>query len=147
MRDLEVQAWELYMSTQSIVFLILNISEISDNMYIRMLLEKSESFLLVRFVKYTLQSMYSYIQFLVLLEAENSCLLTKQCSKYSYICVFILPKQQQTFLLENFHNLEMVGDRKLHSPPLFLHPPPWVMRRGGLSHFSERLYKDGLRSN
>ena len=54
MRDLEVQAWELYMSTQSIVFLILNISEISDNMYIRMLLEKSESFLLVRFVKHTL---------------------------------------------------------------------------------------------
>ena len=70
-------------------------SEILDNIYISVFLVNSESVLLLAFVKYMLYSHFTenYI-FLYFLEAKNPCFMTKNCSKSSYICVFILSKKQ-----------------------------------------------------
>ena len=52
------------------------------------------------------------------LEAKNPCFVTKDCSKSSYICVFILSKKQHNWFYKNLHNLRMVGRRKLPDPSL-----------------------------
>ena len=56
--------------------------------------------------------------FLYFLEAKNLCFMTKNCSKSSYICVFILPKKQHNWFYKNLHNSGMVGRRKLPDPSL-----------------------------
>ena len=50
------------------------------------------------------------------LEAKNPCFVTKNCSKYFYICVFILSRKQYNCLQKDFHNSRMVGRRKLSDP-------------------------------
>ena len=52
------------------------------------------------------------------LEAKNPCFVTKNCSKSSYISVFILSKKQHISFYKNVHNSGMVGRRKLHDPSL-----------------------------
>ena len=56
--------------------------------------------------------------FLYFLEAKNPCFVTKNCSKSSYICVFILSKKQHNWFYKNLHNSGMVGRRKLPDPSL-----------------------------
>ena len=75
---------------------VLDMPAIMDNIYICVFLVNSESVLLLAFIKQTLQLLYSFIvlYFLYILEAKNPCFVTKNCSKSSYICVFILPKKQ-----------------------------------------------------
>ena len=67
-------------------------SEILDNIYILVLLVNSEIVLRLAFVKYTLQLLYLKLYFLYFFEAKNFCFGTKYCSKSSYICVYICPK-------------------------------------------------------
>ena len=57
--------------------------------------------------------MYSILCCLVFLEAENSFIGTQKCPKSSDNCVLILSKKQQKWLIENFHNSGMVGNKKL----------------------------------
>ena len=42
--------------------------------------------------------------------------MTKNCSKSSYICVFILSRKQHSWFYKNLHNSGMVGRRKLSDP-------------------------------
>ena len=80
-------------------------------------LVNSESVLRLVFVKYILYSHFTQnCSFLYFLEAKNPCFVTKNCSKYSYICVFILPKKQRNWFYKNHHNSGMVGRRKLSGP-------------------------------
>ena len=51
--------------------------------------------------------------FLYFSEAKNPCFVTKNCSKSSYICIFILSKKQHNWFYKNLHNSGMVGRRKL----------------------------------
>ena len=44
--------------------------------------------------------MYSNCTFLYFLEAENPWVVTKNCSKSPYICVFILYKKTAELILE-----------------------------------------------
>ena len=57
--------------------------------------------------------MYSKLYFFVLLEAKNTCFVTKNYSKSSYIFAFILSKKQHNWFKKNFHKSGMVGRRKL----------------------------------
>ena len=54
-------------------------AKILDNVYIWVFLVKSESVLLLAFVKYMLYSHVLKALFFVLLEAKNTCLATKNC--------------------------------------------------------------------
>ena len=84
-----------------------------------MFLVNSESVLTLAVVKYIL---YSYFTqnciFLYLLEAKNPCFVTKNCSKSSYICVFVLSEKTAQLILQNLHNSRMVGRRELFDPSL-----------------------------
>ena len=62
--------------------------------YISVILVKSESVLLLVFVKYTLWPLYLKLFFLYFLEAKNPCFLTKNYSKSCYICVLIFSKNR-----------------------------------------------------
>ena len=68
--------------------------------------------------------------FLYFLEAKNPCFVTKNCSKSSYICAFILSKKQHNWFYKNLHNSGMVSRRKLPDPSLscifnaFFRKPP-----------------------
>ena len=92
-------------------------SKILGNIFIWVFLVNSESVLTLAFVKYIL---YSYFTqnciFLYLLEAKNPCFVTKNCSKSSYICVFVLSKKQHNWFYKNLHNSRMVGRRELLDP-------------------------------
>ena len=61
--------------------------------------------------------LYSYFTqkgiFMYFLEAKNPCFLRKNCSKSSYICVFISSKKPRNRFYENLHNSRMVSRRKL----------------------------------
>ena len=108
----------IYARSVNYIF-ILDISQILDNTYIWVLLVNSESILLLAFVKYML---YSHCTqnciFLVLLEAKSPCFVAENCSKSSYICVFILSKQQHNWLYKKLLNSGMVDRRKLLDPSL-----------------------------
>ena len=76
--------------------------EILDNVYIWVFLVNSESVLLLAFVKYMLYSHFTQnCIFLYFLDARNPCFVTKNCSKSSYICVFILSKKQHNCFYKN----------------------------------------------
>ena len=61
-------------------------------------LVNSESVLILAFVKYMLCDQFTEnCIFLYFLEAKNPCFVTKNCSKYSYICTFILSKKQHNW--------------------------------------------------
>ena len=66
--------------------------------------------------------LYSYFTqkgiFMYFLEAKNPCFLRKNCSKSSYICVFISSKKPRNRFYENLHNSRMVSRRKLLDPSL-----------------------------
>ena len=47
------------------------------------------------------------------LEAKNLCFVTKNFSKSSYICGFILSKKQHNWFYKDLHNSGMVGRGKL----------------------------------
>ena len=94
-------------------------SEILDNIYIWVFSINSESALLLALVKCMLCSHFTQnCIFLYFLEAKNPCFVTKNCSKSSYICVFILSKKQHNWFYTNLHNIGMVGCRKLPNPSL-----------------------------
>ena len=87
--------------------------------YIWVFLVNSESVLLLAFVKYMLYSHFTQnCIFLYFLEAKNPCFVTKNCSKSSYIWVFIFSKKQHNWFYKNLHNSGMVGRRKLPNPSL-----------------------------
>ena len=94
-------------------------SKILGNIFIWVFLVNSESVLTLAVVKYIL---YSYFTqnciFLYLLEAKNPCFVTKNCSKSSYICVFVLSEKTAQLILQNLHNSRMVGRRELFDPSL-----------------------------
>ena len=92
-------------------------SEILDNIYIWVCLVNSEIILLLAFVKYMFCSHFTQnCIFLYFLEAKNPCFVTKNCSKSSYICVFILSKKQHNWFYKNLHNSRMVYRKKLPDP-------------------------------
>ena len=73
---------------------VLDMSEILDNIYIWVFSINSKSVQLLPLVKYILFSHFTQnCIFLYFLEAKNSCFVTKNCWKSSYICVFILSKK------------------------------------------------------
>ena len=79
----------------------------------------SENVLLLALVKYMLCSHFTQnCIFLYFLEAKNPCFVTKNCSKSSYICVFIFSKKQHNWFYKNLHNSGMVGRRELPDPAL-----------------------------
>ena len=83
-------------------------SKILDNSYIWVLLVNSETVLLLTLVKYMLCSHFTQdCSFLYFLEAKNACFLTKNCWKYSYICVFIFSKKRRNSFHKNLHNSGM----------------------------------------
>ena len=94
-------------------------SEIFNNIHIWVFLVNSESVLRIAFVKYMLFSdCTENCTFLFyFLEASNLCFVTKNYSKFSYICVLTL-SQQRNWFLKSFHNSETVGRRKLTVPLL-----------------------------
>ena len=63
-----------------------------------------------------MQPLNSKLYFLYVLEPKSPGFLTKNCSKSSYICVFILSTKQHNWLLKSFHNSGIVGHRKLSDP-------------------------------
>ena len=90
-------------------------SEILDNIYIWVFLVNIESVLLLALVKYMLCSHFTqYCILLYLLEAKSPYFVTKNCWKFSYICVFILSIKRR----KNPPNSGMVGRRKLPDPSL-----------------------------
>ena len=90
-----------------------------DNIYIWVFLVNSESVLLLAFVNYMLYIDFAQnCIFLYILGAKNPCFATKNLSKPSCICVFILPQKQHNWSDKNLHNLGMVGRRKLPDPSL-----------------------------
>ena len=92
-------------------------SEILDNIYIWVFSINSEIVLLLALVKYMLCSHFTQnCIFLYFLEAKNPCFVTKNCSKSSYICVFILSKKQHNWFYKNLHNSRMVYRKKLPDP-------------------------------
>ena len=95
-------------------------SEILYNIYIWVLIVNSESDLNLAFVHVIccIAILLKTVFFLYFLEATNPCFLTKNCSKSSYICVFILSKKQHNWFYKNLHNSGMVGRRKLPDPSL-----------------------------
>ena len=98
---------------------ILDICKILDNIYIWVFLVNSESVLLLALVKYMLCSYFTrHCIFFYFLEAKNSCFMTNNCWKSSYICVFILSKNQRNWFHKNLHNSGMVRRRKLPYPSL-----------------------------
>ena len=69
-------------------------SKILDNIYISVILVNIESVLLLALVKYMSCSHFTQNCILLyFLEAKNPYFVTKNCSKSSYICVFILSKK------------------------------------------------------
>ena len=82
---------------------ILGMSEILDNIYIWVFLVNIESVLLLALVKCMLCSHFTQnCIFLYFLEAKNPCFVTKNCSKSSYICIFILLKKQHNWFHKNW---------------------------------------------
>ena len=55
---------------------------------------------------------------LYFLVAKDSSFMTKNCSKSSYICAFILPKKQHNSFYKHLHNSGMVVRRNLPNPSL-----------------------------
>ena len=80
----------------------MDISTIFDNIYIWVLLVNSECALLLALVKYILYSHFTQNDiFLYIFETKNPCFVTRNCSKFSYICVFILSKKQCIWFYKN----------------------------------------------
>ena len=94
-------------------------SEILDNIYIWVFLVNIESVLLLALVKYMLCSHFTQNCILLyFLEAKNPYFVTKNCWKFSYVCVFILSKKRRNCFPKNLHNSGMVGHRELPDPLL-----------------------------
>ena len=94
-------------------------SKILNNIYIWVSLVYSESVLFLAFVKYMLYSHFTQnCIFLYFFEGSNPRFVTKNCSKSSYICVYILSKKQHNWFYKNHHNSGMVRCRKLADPSL-----------------------------
>ena len=115
-------------------------SEILDNIYIWVFLVNIESVLLLALVKYMLCSHFTQnCIFLYFLEAKNPCFMTKNCSKSSYICVFILSKKQHNWLYKSFITQEwlVVESCPTHRwiPFLMLYRLVYNIR----SHFNELI--------
>ena len=55
---------------------------------------------------------------LYFLEDKNPYFVTKNCWKFSHICVFILSKKRRNWFHKNPHNSGTVGRRKLPDPSL-----------------------------
>ena len=97
----------------------MDITKILDNTYISVFLVNRASVLLLAFVKYMFYSDFTQnCIFMYFLKAKNSCIVTKNCSKFSYICAFILSKKQHNWFYKNLHNSRMVGRRKMPDPSL-----------------------------
>ena len=80
---------------------ILDMSEVLDKIYVWVFLINIESVLLFALVKYMLCSHFTQNCILLYsLEAKNPYLVTKNCWKSSYICVFILSKKRR--MVHNF---------------------------------------------
>ena len=76
-------------------------SEILDNIYIWVFSINSESVLLLALVKYMLYSHFTQnCIFLYFLEAKNPCFVTKNCSKFSYICVIYFVQKTVQLILQ-----------------------------------------------
>ena len=98
---------------------ILGMSKVLRNIYIWVFLVSTECVLFLAFVKYMLYSHFTEnCIFLYFLEAKNPCLLTKNCWKSSYNCVFIFTKKRHNWFYKNLHNSGIVGRRKLPDPSL-----------------------------
>ena len=93
--DLEMmQFWSVNLYVPCVnILLSFYISRSLGNIYMSVLVI-SESVLLLAFVIYMLQLLHSKLYFVYFIEAKNPCLVTKNCSKFSYICVFILSIKQ-----------------------------------------------------
>ena len=87
----------MYVSSVSYTF-ILDISEILENIYIWVFLVNHESVLHLTFLNIGCSYCTQNCIFLYFLEATISCIAAKNCSKSSYICVFILQRKQQDWL-------------------------------------------------
>ena len=99
--------------------LVLDMSEILNNIYIWVILVNSESVLLLALVKYMLCSHFTQnCIFLYLLEDKNPYFVTKNCWKSSSIFVFILSKKRCNWFQKSIHNSGMVVPRMLSDPPL-----------------------------
>ena len=89
-------------------------SEILDSIYIWVFLVKIESVLLLALLKYMLCSQFTQnCIFLYFLVAKNPYFVTKNCWKFSYICVFVLSKKRLNWFHKNLHNSGMDGRTKL----------------------------------
>ena len=88
------------------------------NIYIWVFLVNSENALVLAFVKKSCITILLKTVFFVLLEAKNPWFVIKNCSKSSYIWVFILSKKQHNSFYKNVDNSGMVGSRNLSDPSL-----------------------------
>ena len=94
-------------------------SEILNNIYISVFSINSGSVLRLALVKYMLCSHFTKsCIFLYFLEIKNPCFVTKNCCKFSYICVFILTKKRRNRFHKNLHNSGIVGRRRRPDPSL-----------------------------
>ena len=94
--------------------------------------------LLLVFVKYMLCSYFNQNCILLyFLEAKNHYFVTKNCSKSSYICAFILSETRDNWFHKNLHHSGMVGRRKCPDPSLngSFNAPSIGIR----SHFNELI--------
>ena len=82
----------IYLRSEKYTF-ILDMSEILDNIYIWMYLVKSKSVLFLVFVIYRLNRFALKTIFCFTFWRLKTCFVTNNCSKSSYICVFILSKK------------------------------------------------------
>ena len=85
----------------------MDVSEIFDIIYIWVSLVNSKSALLLTFGQYMLYSHFTQncnFYFFYFLEVKNPCFVTRNCSKSSYICLFILSKKQLNWFYKNLYN-------------------------------------------
>ena len=77
-------------------------SEILYNIYIWVLIVNSESDLNLAFVHVIccIAILLKTVFFLYFLEAKNPCFVTKNCSKFSYICVIYFVQKTVQLILQ-----------------------------------------------
>ena len=96
-------------------------SEIFDNIYTSVFSVNSEIVLLLALIKYMLYSHCTQGSiFLYFLEVKNLRFVTKNCSKSSYICTFILSKKQRNSRKTSTTQKWLAVRRKLPDPIAFL---------------------------
>ena len=96
-----------------------HVQNFGQYLYLSVLVNSVKSFLLLALVKYMLRSHFTQnCIFLRFLEAKNPCFVTKNCRKFSFICVFILLKKWYNWFHKKPQNSGMVGRRMLPNPSL-----------------------------